>query len=165
MPRKISIGWFRQKSGRYALKGVTIVENDRAYDSTSTFRDEDARWLTDVLGAEADVELASNTAGERAPEGYPEWARSTGFEPNGEVISPLVWERASATVLRHFLGQMIATYQTENGRSGFQKLRNEANAALLATDAGTYYTLEQACAILGRRSPKTAITITSTSKK
>src|SRR5438105_2523438 len=136
MPRKITIGWFKQRSGSYALKGITIREDDRAYDSTSTFREEDARWLTKVLGAEADVELSGNKAGERTPEGYPEWALKTRYEANSDPIAVLEWERAGATLLRHFLSRMVEAYDTKNGSDGFHRLTNEANAALLATDAG-----------------------------
>lgn len=154
MTRKISIGWFMQRSGRYALKGVTINEDNRSYDSTSTFRDEDARWLTRMLGAEADVELASNKAGERTPEGYPEWAIKTGQETNVDVGSPLDWERASATLLRHFLVRVVEACATENGSAELQKLTEDANAALLATDAGTFYTLDEARTIIDRRGQK-----------
>src|SRR5690242_15003706 len=107
MARKISIGWFKQRSGSYALKGITITEDNRAYDSMGTFRDEDARWLTKVLGAEADVELSGNKAGERTPEGYPEWALKTRLENSSDSAPSLDSERAGATFLRHFLSRMV----------------------------------------------------------
>ncbi len=154
MPRKISIGWFKQRSGSYALKGITINEDNRAYDSTSTFRDEDARWLTKMLGATADIELSGNKAGERTPEGYPEWALKTGQEANSDPVPALDWERASATLLRHFLSRLVESSGTRNGSDGFQHLIDEANAALLSTDAGTHYTLDEARTILERRAQK-----------
>jgi hypothetical protein len=157
MPRKVSIGWFRQNSGRYALKGITIHEQDRAYDSTSTFRDEDARWLTKVLGAEADVEFSGNGRGERIPEVTPEWAVHVGQATNvpySDFVQPLDWERAGAALLRHFLGRMVEACDIENGGAGCQELANEARAALLATDAGTFYTLNEARTMLDRRGQK-----------
>jgi hypothetical protein len=154
MLRKISVGWFKQRSGSYALKGITISEDNRAYDSMSTFRDEDARWLTMVLGAEADVELSSNKAGERTPDGYPEWALKTRQENNSDPVAALDWERAGATLLRHFLSRMVEGYDTKNGSNEFYYLASEANAALLATDAGTHYTLDEAHTILDRRIQK-----------
>jgi hypothetical protein len=152
MLREISIGWFRQRSGSYALKGITISENDRGYDSMSTFRDEDARWLTKVLGARADVELSGNKLGERTPDGYPEWALRMGQETDNYVIAAaaLDWERASATLLRHLLSQIVEACDTENCSNRFQHLANEASAVLLATDAGTHYTLVEAHTILDR---------------
>src|SRR5438105_15215583 len=120
MVRKISIAWFKQRSGSYALKGITIREDNRAYDSMSTFRDEDARWLTKVLGAEADVELAGNKVGERTPDDSPEWALHMGQESTSDVVPPLEWERAGATLLRHFLSQFIEACDFENGSRGFQ---------------------------------------------
>ena len=154
MARKISIGWFKQKSGKYALKGITIFEDDHAYDCMSTFRDEDAKWLTRVLGADADVELSSNKAGERTPEGFPEWALKTGQENNTSLIPPLDLERASATILRHFLSQIVEAHNSKGSNGSLQPLLEEANAALLATDAGTYYTLLEANTILQKRDQK-----------
>jgi len=154
MTRKVSIGWFRQRSGRYALKGITISENDRAYDSASTFREEDARWLTRVLGAEADVELAGGKLGERTADGYPEWALRVGQESSTDSVPPLDCERAGATLLRHYFTRLIEAHDKGNGSGGFQELANEANAALLATDAGTHYTLVEALTVLDRRGQK-----------
>ena len=154
LPRKVSIGWFRQRSGRYALKGITIRELDRSYDSTSTFRDEDARWLTRVLGAEADVELSGTGMGERLLDGAPEWAIHMGQGTNGtnsDFVQPLDRERAGATLLRHFLGRIIQACDTENGGAACQDLANEARTALLSTDAGTFYTLDEALTILNRQ--------------
>ena len=48
MTRKISVSWFKQRSGWYALKGISILEDNHAYDSASTFREEDAKWVTIV---------------------------------------------------------------------------------------------------------------------
>ena len=154
VPRKVSIAWFRQRSGRYALKGITIRELDRAYDSMSTFRDEDARWLTKVLGAEADVELSGTGMGERLLDGAPEWAVRMGQEanvPSSDFVQPLDLERAGATLLRHFLGRIIQSCDTENSRTACQELASEARTALLSTDAGTFYTLDEARTILNRQ--------------
>ena len=73
--KTVSISWFIQKSGNYALKGVTVVEDGRAYDSTGTFREEDAKWLSELLAADIHVELSGNNMGGRSSEGYPEWAQ------------------------------------------------------------------------------------------
>src|SRR5438128_2401821 len=137
MFRKISIGWLKQRSGSYALKGIKIREDNRTYDSTSTFREEDARWLTNVLGAEADVELSSNNRTERNPEGYPEWALKTRQENNSYAVPSLDWDRAGATILRHALSRLVEACETKDSSNGFRHLTNEANAAMLATDAGT----------------------------
>ena len=107
MYRKISIGWFKQKSGAYALKGITIREGDHAYDSTSTFRDEDAKWLTGMLGAQPDVELSTNNRGLRSPDDYPAWALKTGEEPESNGVPALDWERAKTTLLRDVLGSVL----------------------------------------------------------
>jgi hypothetical protein len=157
MHRKVSIAWFRQRSGSYALKGITIRELDRAYDSMSTFRDEDARWLTKVLGAEADVELFGNRMGERLLDASPEWALHMGQGTNAtnrDFVQPLDRERAGATLLRHFLGRIIQACETENGGTAGQDLANEARAALLSTDAGTFYTVDEALTILNRQSQR-----------
>jgi|SRR5436190_5744591 len=163
MSRKISIGWFKQRSGSYALKGITVREGDQAYDSTNTFRDEDAKWLTGMLGAQADVELATNNVGFRTPDDYPAWALKTGEVPDSNGVPALDWERAKTTVLRHVLAQMVAVCDTDNGLLDdaqfivtLQKLTREANSVLLATDAGPYYTLEEARIIIERRNQKPA---------
>lgn len=157
MYKTVTIGWLKQRSGRYALKGITVFEGACAYDSMSTFRDEDARWLTKMLGAEPRVELSSNGTGQRMSEEYPEWAHPTA-EPvaGGHDLPPLDWERASATLLRHFLGRLIEEGANINGSAGFQELAQEANAVLLATDAGTHYTLDEARTVLGRRGQQPA---------
>ena len=152
MPRKVSIGWFKQKSGRYALKGIAICENDCTYDSTGTFRDEDARWLTKVLGAEARVELSGSKVGERTTDGCPEWALKTGQEAQNPGVSAFDRERANATLLRHILGQIVASCYTESGSSGCRKIAVAIDATLVATDVGTYYTPEEARTILYVRS-------------
>jgi hypothetical protein len=151
MSRKVSIGWFRQRSGRYALKGITIQEGDQAYDSMNTFREEDARWLTKVLGAEADVELAGSKGEGRTTEGFPEWAITNGQAAVNDEAHPLEWERASATLLREQLAHMVHAIDSHNVGNGFRRLSDEANAVLLATDAGTHYTPAEARTILERR--------------
>src|SRR6478672_5422624 len=135
MSRKISIGWFKQRSGAFALKGITVREGDRAYDSTSTFRDEDAKWLTGMLGAQPDVELSTNNAGLRTPDDYPEWALKTGEDPDSNGVPALDWERAKTALLRHVLGRMVEACDTQNGLLNdaqfivtLQKLTREASA-------------------------------------
>ena len=76
MPKTVSIGWLKQKSGNFALKGITICEGERAYDSMCTFRDEDARWLTRMLGAQPNVELSGSGMAQRSSGDYPAWALS-----------------------------------------------------------------------------------------
>src|SRR5437660_10855389 len=118
MLRKISIGWLRQRSGSYALKGIRISEADRAYDSGSTFREEDAQWLTSILGAEADVELSSTNRGERTTDGYPDWALKSRRESTTDAVPSLDLERAGATVLRHTLSRLVDIAQSETGNNG-----------------------------------------------
>jgi hypothetical protein len=154
MSKKISIGWFRQRSGRYALKGITVSEDNNAYDAMGTFREEDAKWLTRALDAHPDVELSGSRLGERIAGDYPEWANSSQPQLHADGTPPLDWERASATLLRHYLAQMIQLCDTDNGSIAPRKLTAEASALLLATDAGTYYNLEEARAIVGRRAKK-----------
>jgi len=163
MSRKISIGWFKQRSGAYALKGITVREGDRAFDSTNSFRDEDAKWLTGMLGAQADVELSTNNVGFRTPDDYPAWALKTGVEPDSNGVPALDWERARAALLRHVLTRMVEACDAGNGSSDdaqsiatLQKLVREADAVLLATDAGPYYTLEEARIIVERHNQKPA---------
>lgn len=157
MSRRISIGWFRQRSGRYALKGITISEGDLSYDAASTFREEDARWLTWMLGARANIEISgSNGNSMRSQEDYPEWARDTGMEFNGDVVTPLDRERAGAAIFRHLLVQLLEADCTEANSAARQKLANEAQAAFLATDSGTHYSLEHARTILDKLDPKSA---------
>jgi hypothetical protein len=156
MSKRISIGWFRQKSGRYALKGITINEDNHAYDAMGTFREEDAKWLTRALDAHPDVEISGGRMGERTAGEYPEWANANNNQPqlHGDGTPPLDWERASATLLRHYLAQMIQLCDTDDGNVASRKLTAEASALLMATDAGTYYNLEEARAIVGRRAKK-----------
>lgn len=167
MLRKISVGWFKQRSGSYALKGITISEDNREYDSMSTFREEDARWLTMVMGAEATVELSGNKAGERTPDGYPEWALETKQGNKRDTIQSLDLERAGATLLRHFLGQMVeaCANDTRYSSNGFHHLTMGANAALRATDTGACYTLSEARIILDRYSEKPGKSIRLAPKK
>ena len=154
MSKRISIGWFRQKSGRYALKGITVSEDNHAYDAMGTFREEDAKWLTRALDARPDVELSGSRLGERTAGDYPEWANNSQPQLHDDGTPPLDWERASATLLRHYLGQMIQACDADKDNTASQKLISEASALLLATDAGTYYNLEEARAIVGRRAKK-----------
>jgi hypothetical protein len=154
MSKTITVGWFKQKSGMYALKGITIREGDRAYDSTSTFREADAEWLTKTLGANPDVELSSNRMGPSTSEDNPEWAAHMGRGAASDGISPLDWEQAGAALLRHFLAQLIEMSDHEECSIEMKKLASQAGAALLANDAGTHCTLNQARAILDSRAPK-----------
>ena len=157
MSKTVSISWLKQKSGNYALKAITIRESARAYDSTSTFRDEDARWLTKMLGAEPRVELSGNGMGQRTSDDYPGWAldmEGHGADSDGGL--PLDWERAGAALLRHYLGRLIDACDTDHASTRFQQLITETNAALMATDAGTYYNLDEAHSVLDRRGKKLA---------
>jgi len=160
MSRRITVGWLKQRSGWYALKGISIREDNQAYDSTSTFREEDAKWVTDVLGAEADIELANNRMGDRISTDYPEWAQDTRPDPSGDNITPLDWERAGAVLMRYYLDRMIGEPGTGTGDDSpdFQKLAQEAAAVLSATTAGTHFTTEQARAIISRRTQTLAKT-------
>jgi hypothetical protein len=161
MPKTVSISWLKQKSGNYALKGIRIYEDARAYDSMNTFRDEDAKWLTKMLGAQPQVEVSGDIRGQQTSDDFPEWALHTaGQGPNSDDFPTLDWERASATLLRHFIGKLIEAYAADNDSAStrFQNVAEEANAALLATDAGTYYTLDEAHTVLDRPRPKSAKT-------
>ena len=160
MTRKISVSWFKQRSGWYALKGISILEDNHAFDSSSTFREQDAKWVTDVLGAEAEIELANNRLGDRISTEYPEWAQDTRPDPNGDGITPLDCERAGAALLRHYLGRMVAECGTGTGDGSLdiQKLAQEADAVLSATSAGMHFTPEQARAIVNRRAQTLAKT-------
>lgn len=157
MTKTVSISWLKQKSGNYALKGITIYKGARAYDSMSTFSDEDARWLTKVLGARPRVELSGSGTDQRSSDDYPGWAlemEEQGAESLGFL--PLDWERAGATFLRHVLDQLIEPRHTGNGSTRFQELVKEVKSVLLATDAGTYYTLDEARTVLDRRGKQEA---------
>ncbi|HEY0068895.1 MAG TPA: hypothetical protein VGE04_02905 [Chloroflexia bacterium] len=155
MSRRLSIGWFRQRSGKYALKGITITEGDLSYDAASSFREEDAKWLTWILGARANIEISSSNGGSgmRSQEDYPEWARDNGLEPNVEGVTPLDRERVGAAILRYYVSQLVEACDTENSAAR-QKLVSDASAALLATEAGTHYSVEQARNILERLDQK-----------
>jgi hypothetical protein len=54
--------------------------------------------------------------------------------------------------------RIIEESTADNDSASFQNVAEEANAALLATDAGTYYTLDEARTILDRPPPKLAKT-------
>ena len=157
MTKTITISWLKQKSGNYALKGITISEDGRAYDSMSTFREADARWLTKMLGAQPRVELAGSGSGQRSSDDYPAWALD--MEEHGAdtgCLLPLDQERAGATLLRHVLAQLVVAGSTEHASMRFKELAEVASTALQATDAGTYYLLDEARAVLNRRGKKPA---------
>jgi len=157
MPKTVSISWLKQKSGNYALKGITIYKDARAYDSMSTFRDEDARWLTKMLGAQPHVELSGSGTSQRSSDDYPGWALDMEGQGGDSVgFLPLDWERAGATFLRQVLDQLIEPCNTDNGSTRFEELVEEAKSALLTTDAGTYYTLDEARTVLDRRGQQAA---------
>ncbi|HYP39326.1 MAG TPA: hypothetical protein VEX13_03115 [Chloroflexia bacterium] len=157
MPKTVSISWLKQKSGNYALKGITIYEDARAYDAMSTFRDEDARWLTKMLGARPHIELSGNGVGQRSSDDYPGWALDMeGQGADSDNSLPLDCERAGATFLRHVLEQLIEPCNTGNESNRFQKLVEETKSALLTADAGTYYTLDEARTVLDRRGKQAA---------
>src|ERR1700724_3425264 len=133
MPKTVSISWLKQRSGNYALKGVTIFKDARAYDSMGTFRDEDARWLTKMLCAQPQVELSGRGLGQRSSDDYPAWAldmEEQGADSLGFL--PLDWERAGATVMRQLLDKLIEPCDTDNVSTRFEELVKEAKSALLA---------------------------------
>jgi hypothetical protein len=157
MPKTVSISWLKQKSGNYALKGITIYKDALAYDSMGTFRDEDARWLTKMLGAQPHVELSGRGMGQRSSDDYPRWALDMEGQGDDNVgFLPLDWERAGATFLRHLLDQLIEPCDTGNASTRFQEFVEAAKSALLSIDAGTYYTLDEARTVLDRRSQQAA---------
>ena len=157
MPKTVSIGWLKQSSGNYALKGITIFEDGHAYDSGSTFRDEDARWLTKMLGAQPRVELSGSGIGQRSSDDLPSWSLDMkGQGADSDSTLPLDWERAGATFLRHVLAQLIEKGNTGQGSTRFQELIEEAKSALVTTDAGTYFTLDEARTVLDRRDKQAA---------
>jgi hypothetical protein len=160
MQKTITISWLKLNSGSYALKGIRIYVNNHAYDSTTTFRDEDAQWLTDVLGARSDVEFSSSNAGGYAsttPEAYPEWARRVQQEPEGEAVHPLDWERASTTLLRHVLAQLVETCENGGDAASMEQVTKEAKAALLATQTPvSHYSLHEARNIIEKPAQKLA---------
>jgi hypothetical protein len=154
MLRKVSISWYKQRSGSYALKGITITEDDHSYDSSTTFRDADAEWVTTSLNAEADVEVARTRGQEWNKDGYPEWAERKREASLVEANTPLALERANATLIRHFLSEIIKTtnnnVDTEEGKLKLQKLIQDANTLLRTTSSGTYYTVDEALAMLSK---------------
>src|SRR4028119_107001 len=107
MLRRVRISWFKQRSGSYALKGITIEEGERAYDSSVSFREQDAEWVTRTLQAQADVEVSGKKEFSQSNEDYPEWALNRGVVTEVEVVSPLERERANASVLRHLLREIM----------------------------------------------------------
>jgi hypothetical protein len=157
MPKTVSISWLKQKSGNFALKGITLYKDSRAYDSMGTFRDEDARWLTKMLCARPQVELSGRGLGQRTSDDYPGWAIDMEGQGDDKVgFLPLDWERAGATVLRHVLGKLVDSRYTGNGSTRFQELVAEAKSALLTIDAGAFYTLDEAVSVLDRRRQQAA---------
>ncbi len=157
MPKTVSISWLKQKSGNYALKGITLYKDSRAYDSMGTFRDEDARWLTKMLGAQPLVELSGRGLGQRTSEDYPAWALDMEGQGDDNLgLLPLDWERAGATVLRHLLEKLIEPSDIDNASTRFEELVAEAKSALSTIDAGTYYTLDEATSVLDRRRQQAA---------
>jgi hypothetical protein len=157
MTKTVSISWLKQKSGNYALKGITIHDEARSFDAMSTFRDEDARWLTKMLGARPHVELSGNGMGQRSSDDYPGWAlEMEGQGTDGVDSLPLDCERAGATFLRHVLAQLIEQCNTNNGSTRLQQLVEEAKFALSAVDAGTYYTPDEARTVIDRHDQQAA---------
>ena len=158
MLRKVSVSWFKQRSGKYALKGITIEEGDRAYDSSVSFREEDANWVTTTLNAEAHIEVSGQKEFAQRGADYPEWARNKGLVTEVEAVSPLERERANATVLRHLLREIMRLSGSDavEDQVQLQKLFAQANAVLQSTAAPTDYTLDEALAILTTREAKPA---------
>jgi hypothetical protein len=156
MLRRVTISWFKQRSGSYALKGITVEEGERAYDSSVNFREQDAEWVTRTLQAQADVELSGKKEFSQNSEGYPEWALSRGLVTEVEVVSPIERERANASVLRHLLREIMKVVgsDTEDDRVQLQKLINQANGVLQSTASPTDYSLEEALSILTMRDTK-----------
>jgi hypothetical protein len=157
MPKTVSISWLKQRSGSYALKGITIYKDVRVYDSTATFRDEDARWVTKMLGAQPRIELSGIGMSQRSSDDYPGWALEMEERETDGVGSPaLDRERAGATILRHSLDQLVERHITDNGDTLCNELVEGAKSALLVTNAGTYYTLEEAHSVLDRHERQAA---------
>lgn len=160
MLRKVSISWIKQRSGSYALKGITISEDDHAYDSSITFRDEDAEWVTTTLNAEAHVEVARAREDERDTARHPKWAGNKGETSIVEEVPAIAAERAGATLLRHFLKEMMdaSNAGSAEGNAKLLTLARNAGAILRTTDCGTYYSVDEAIAILtkGKQKPYTS---------
>jgi hypothetical protein len=138
------------------LKGITVEEGERAYDSSVNFREQDAEWVTRTLQAQADVELSGKKEFSQSSEGYPEWALNKGLVTEVEAVLPIERERANATVLRHLLREIMkhSGSEGESDPSQLQKLFNQANAVLQSTASTTDYSLEEALAILTARDTK-----------
>jgi hypothetical protein len=157
MTKTVSISWLKQRSGNYALKGITIHDDARAYDAMNSFRDEDARWLTKMLGARPHVEISGSGTGQRSSDDYPGWALDMeGQGADGVDSLPLDQERAGATFLRHVLAQLIEPCNTNNGSTRLRELVEEAKSVLSAVDAGTYYTPDEARTVIDRRDQQAA---------
>ncbi|MDQ5825596.1 MAG: hypothetical protein M3441_15495 [Chloroflexota bacterium] len=156
MLRRVRISWFKQRSGSYALKGITIEEGERAYDSSVSFREQDAEWVTRTLQAQADVEVSGKKEFSQSNEDYPEWALNRGVVTEVEAVSPLERERANASVLRHLLREIMKQVggNGEGDPAHLQKLMAQANAVLQTTATSTDYSLEEALAILTARDTK-----------
>jgi hypothetical protein len=156
MLRRVRISWFKQRSGSYALKGITVEEGERAYDSSVSFREQDAEWVTRTLQAQADVEVSGKKEFSQSSEDYPEWALNRGLVTEVETVTPIERERANATVLRHLLREIMkqVSGDTEGDPAQLQKLIAQANAVLQTTATSTDYSLEEALAILTARDTK-----------
>jgi len=148
MLRKVSIGWLKQRSGSFALKGITISEGDYAFDSSNSFREQDAEWLTTTLNAQADVEFSGRKEHVQASEGYPKWASRSVQASSADAIAPISLERANATLLRHLLSEIVAASGGELDAARLEKLARDADTLLRSTDCGTYYSLDDALSIL-----------------
>ncbi|HYO49907.1 MAG TPA: hypothetical protein VEW94_08645, partial [Chloroflexia bacterium] len=95
--------------------------------------------------------------GQRSSDDYPGWALDMeGQGADGVDSLPLDQERAGATFLRHVLDQLIETCNTNNGSVRLQALVEEAKSVLLAVDAGTYYTPDEARTVIDRRDQQAA---------
>lgn len=148
-PHNVTVSWLKQRSGNYALKGIRITEDQMSFDSSTSFREEDAVWVTSMLGARADVEALGASSSTPMLENTLLSARDVGLAQNNQTIVPLELERANATLLRHFLDQLIAACDPEaDATLDCKSIAESASKALQATDVGTHYTLREAHAIL-----------------
>lgn len=154
--RPVTISWLKQRSGNYALKGIKITEGERAYDSSTAFREEDAAWLTSMLGADPDVEVSAAGSSTVPRDSAPEWARAVAANQRGtERVAPLELERARTTMLRQFLASLIAACSPDaEVKLDPSALAESAARVLQDTDTGTHYTLAEASAILNGQRPK-----------
>lgn len=153
MLRKVSIGWLKQKSGSFALKGITISEDNQSFDSSNTFREQDAEWLTTALNAQADVEFSGRREYSQTSEDYPKWAAMSRQGSGSDEVAPMALERANAALLRHLLSELAAA-SSEEDTAKVQKLVRDADILLRSTDCGTYYSLDEALAVLTRSAKK-----------